>query len=101
MARFVEEIIDGKLVVSKKKRAILVQELRDRKYEAFPRGESVKKARNTDEEMDQDEEEAEELESNQPGAGDYDYLLSVCYRHLSSPGFNPLTFLDAHLRSYV
>lgn len=80
MARFVEEIIDGKLVVSRKKRAVLVQELRDRKYEAFPRGESAKKARNTDEEMDQDEEdEADELESNVPGAGDYDYLLSVSY----------------------
>lgn len=84
MARFVEEIIDGKLVVSRKQRAVLVQELRDRKYEAFPRGESVKKARNTDEEMDEDEEEADELESNQPGAGDYDYLLSVRYRRLPS-----------------
>lgn len=85
MARFVEEIIDGKLVVSRKKRAALVQELRDRKYEAFPRGESVKKARSTDEEMDQSEEEADELESNAPGAGDYDYLLSVCNWIVPSP----------------
>lgn len=77
MARFVEEIIEGKLVVSRKKKAILVEELRDRKYEAFPRGESVKKARNTDEEMDQDDEDEEDLTSNEPGAGDYDYLLSV------------------------
>ncbi|KAK2614052.1 hypothetical protein N8I77_000912 [Diaporthe amygdali] len=77
MARFVEEIIEGKLVVSRKKKAILVEELRDRKYEAFPRGESVKKARNTDEEMDQDDEDEEDLTSNEPGAGDYDYLLSM------------------------
>ncbi|ROW16813.1 hypothetical protein VPNG_01567 [Cytospora leucostoma] len=85
MARFIEEIIDGKLVVYRKKRAVLVQELRDRKYEAFPRGESVKKPRNTDEEMDQDEEdEAEDLESNEPGAGDYDYLLSMPIYSLTS-----------------
>ncbi|KUI63803.1 DNA topoisomerase 2 [Cytospora mali] len=85
MARFVEEIIDSKLVVSRKKRAVLVQELRDRKYEAFPRGESVRKVRNTDEEMDQDDEdEAEELESNVPGSGDYDYLLSMPIYSLTS-----------------
>lgn len=84
MARFVEEIIEGKLVVSRKKRANLVQELRDRKYEAFPRGESVKKARSTDEEMDQDEED-DDLESNEPGAGDFDYLLSVSSHPLASP----------------
>jgi DNA topoisomerase II len=78
MARFVEEIIEGKLVVSRKKKANLVEELRDRKYEAFPRGESVKQARNTDEEMDQDDDEDnEDLTSTEPGAGDYDYLLSV------------------------
>ncbi|KAL2278591.1 hypothetical protein FJTKL_14321 [Diaporthe vaccinii] len=78
MARFVEEIIEGKLIVSRKKKAVLVEELRDRKYEAFPRGESVKKARNTDEEMDQDDDEDnEDLTSNEPGAGDYDYLLSM------------------------
>ncbi|UKZ73768.1 hypothetical protein TrVFT333_001418 [Trichoderma virens FT-333] len=36
-ARFIQEIIDGDLIVGKKKKAILVKELRDRKYEAFPR----------------------------------------------------------------
>ena len=61
-----------------KKKVALVEELRDRKYEAFPRGESVKRARNTDEEMDQDDDEDnEDLTSNEPGAGDYDYLLAV------------------------
>lgn len=91
MARFVEEIIEGKLIVSRKKKAVLVEELRDRKYEAFPRGESVKKARNTDEEMDQDDEEDnEDLTSNEPGAGDYDYLLSVSGTY-SSLGTSTLT----------
>lgn len=81
MARFVEAIIDGKLVVSKKKKAILVQELRDKKYRPFPKGETGnKKVKNTDEEMDQEndaEEEDEDIDIGVPGANDYDYLLSV------------------------
>ena len=83
-ARFIEEIIDNKLIVSKKKKAVLVQELRDRKYEAFPKGEDAKKARSTDEDLDQDEADAEEIE-NDGGTRDYDYLLSVrtiCYMFL-------------------
>ena len=88
--------MEGKLVVSRKKKAVLVQELRDRKYEAFPRGESVKKARSTDEEMDNDEED-EDLESNEPGAGDYDYLLSVSCQPFASSINKSLTVLDAHL----
>lgn len=79
MARFVEEIIDGKLVVSKKKKAVLVEELRARKYRPFPRNQPDKKGKNTDEEMDQDNDGDNDLEEpNEPGAGDYDYLLSVC-----------------------
>ena len=77
-ARFIEEIIDGKLVVSKKRKAVLVQELRDRKYEAFPRGENAKKSRSTDEDLDQEDAEAEEND-NDGGTRDYDYLLSVSY----------------------
>lgn len=81
MARFVEEIIAGKLVVSKKKKAVLVEELRAKKYRPFPKGVTAKKVKNTDEEMDQEEEadEAEEdVDAGIPGASDYDYLLSVC-----------------------
>jgi DNA topoisomerase-2 len=70
--RFIQEIIDGKLVVSKKKKAILVKELRDRKYEAFPPKDGKKKS---DEEASEDAEEEEEASG---GARDYDYLLSVC-----------------------
>lgn len=80
MARFVEEIIDGKIVVSKKKKAVLVEELRAKKYRPFPRGETGKKVKNTDEEMGQEDEadkEDEEVNATVPGAGDYDYLLSV------------------------
>lgn len=78
MARFVEEIIDGKLVVSRKKKAALVKELRARKYRPFPKIQADKKGKNTDEEMDQDNDgDNETEESTEPGTGDYDYLLSV------------------------
>lgn len=81
MARFIEEIIEDKIVVSRKKKAVLVQELRARKYRPFPKGDSGKKAKNTDEEMDQEddaENDDEDLDTSIPGATDYDYLLSVC-----------------------
>lgn len=80
MARFIQEIIDGKLVVSKKKKVVLIQELRDKKYRPFPKGETAnKKVKNTDEEMDQEdaEQEDEDVDAGVPGANDFDYLLSV------------------------
>jgi DNA topoisomerase-2 len=72
--RFVSEIIDEKLVVNKKKKAVLVQELRDRGYEAFPPKDD-KKAKSTDEELGKEDAEEEDISG---GARDYDYLLSVC-----------------------
>lgn len=102
MARFIEEIIEDKIVVSRKKKAVLVQELRSRKYRPFPKGDTVKKAKNTDEEMDQDEAENEEEDADigVPGASDYDYLLSVssCRSRAYSYFANPLT--DANLISH-
>lgn len=73
--RFIQEIIDGKFVVSRKKKAVLVQELRDRKYEPFPK-EDTKKPKSAE---DEDEAEAEDDDDDQGGgsARDYDYLLSV------------------------
>jgi hypothetical protein len=62
-------------VVNKKKKAVLVQELRDRKYEAFPPRDD-KKVKSTDEELGKDDAEEEEDEAS-GGARDYDYLLSV------------------------
>ncbi|KAK4218579.1 DNA topoisomerase 2 [Rhypophila decipiens] len=71
--RFIQEIIDGKFVVSKKKKAVLVDELRAKKYEPFPPQVDHKKNKSTDEELAKENEEEEELGS----ARDYDYLLSM------------------------
>ncbi|KAM0563559.1 hypothetical protein ACHAPJ_001283 [Fusarium lateritium] len=72
-ARFIKEIIDGELTVGKKKKTVLVQELRDRDYEAFPRGGDKKKT--ADEEDDEEDQDVEGDSDN--GARDYDYLLSM------------------------
>lgn len=76
MYRFVLEIMEGRIVVSKKKKDIVVQELRERNYEAFPKVHDGKKTKTEDEE-NSDQEESEEAAASGGGAGDYDYLLSV------------------------
>ncbi|KAF4971902.1 hypothetical protein FSARC_1407 [Fusarium sarcochroum] len=73
-ARFIKEIIDGELVVGKKKKSVLVQELRDRDYEAFPRGGDKKKTADEEEEGEEDQDVEGDLDN---GARDYDYLLSM------------------------
>jgi len=73
-ARFVAEIIDNKLVVSKKKKPVLVAELRKREYEAFPKVKDAQKAGETDDVVENEDEVAVDEES---GARDFDYLLGV------------------------
>lgn len=75
-ARFIKEIIDGDLIVARKKKTILVQELRERKYEAIP---STSKRKSTeDNEPDKSDAENDDAEEEETGsARDYDYLLSV------------------------
>ena len=72
-------IIDGSLVVSKKKKAVLVAELRKLKFRPFPRvaearkeGETAQVMENVDEEDNNDDAELKSAVS------DYDYLLGVC-----------------------
>jgi len=75
--RFILEIIEGKLVINRKQKKILVKELRDRDYEPFPPN-ADKKVKNTDEELNRDEASSDDEDA---GGGvtarDYDYLLSM------------------------
>jgi DNA topoisomerase II len=75
-ARFVLEIIDNKLVVSKKKKPVLVAELRKANYEAFSKVADAKKAGETDDVVENEEEEAADDDA---GARDFDYLLGVSF----------------------
>ncbi|KAJ2901969.1 DNA topoisomerase II [Zalerion maritima] len=77
-ARFVKEIIDGKFVVSKKKKQVVVQQLRDKKYEPFPKNIDKKKQKSEEEEEQENEEEEDGVDANTVvGTRDYDYLLSM------------------------
>jgi DNA topoisomerase II len=71
-ARFVKMIIDGKLVISKKKKAALVAELQALKFEPFPKTtDSSKRV----EDVGDDEEDGNDDVSVQASA--YDYLLGM------------------------
>lgn len=78
-ARFVQMIIDGKLVVSKKKKLALVQELKEKGFKAFTKKAEAVKEGELAPLADNDEEEEEE-EDAQTGAAAYDYLLGVSPR---------------------
>jgi DNA topoisomerase-2 len=71
-SRFIQMIIDGKLVVSKKKKAVLVAELHKLNFKPIPKLADAKKQGEFEEVVEEaDSEEAE------PGANDFDYLLGM------------------------
>ncbi len=75
-ARFVQMIIDGKLVVSKKKKMVLVQELKEKNFKAFPKVSDAMKEGELAPIADNDDEEEEEADV-ELGAAAYDYLLGM------------------------
>ena len=70
-------IIDGKLVVAKKKKLVLVQELKEKGFPALPKRADAIKEGELAPIADNDEEEEED---SQTGAAAYDYLLGVSLR---------------------
>ena len=73
-ARFIQEIVDGKLVVSKKRKADLVAELRQNGFKPIPKISDAVKEGELAPVVENDEETEEDIES---GANAYDYLLGV------------------------
>jgi DNA topoisomerase II len=67
-------IIDGKLVVSKKKKAVLIAELQKLNFMPIPKVTSAKKV---DEDENVFEDENTEDEATEAGSADYDYLLGM------------------------
>ncbi|KAI0409549.1 DNA topoisomerase [Xylaria palmicola] len=74
-ARFIQEIMDERLVVSRKKKAVVIEELRQAKYEAFVKNAEAKTKSEEDEE-EEDTETAEAASAEDDSRG-YDYLLSM------------------------
>ncbi|KAL7628945.1 DNA topoisomerase 2 [Parahypoxylon ruwenzoriense] len=75
-ARFVQEIMDGKVVVSRKKKQVIIAELRERKYETFVKGQEKKTKSDDEDEGDVDEGGEEDVDMDSESRG-YDYLLSM------------------------
>ncbi|KAL2817993.1 DNA topoisomerase, partial [Aspergillus cavernicola] len=77
-ARFVQMIIDGKLVVSKKKKNLLVVELKEKGFKPFPKVAEAAKAGETERVVEASEESsAEDQDDSQELAHAYDYLLGM------------------------
>ncbi|KAL4780308.1 DNA topoisomerase [Aspergillus varians] len=77
-ARFVQMIIDGELVVSKKKKNALVLELKEKGFKAFPKVGGAAKAGETEKVVEASEDEgADEQDDSEGLAHAYDYLLGM------------------------
>ncbi|KAJ9299821.1 hypothetical protein DTO271G3_2705 [Paecilomyces variotii] len=72
-ARFIQMIIDGDLVISKKKKSDLIAELKQKGFKAFPKVIDAVKA-GEDEPAQEDDEDSEDVEI---GSNAYDYLLGM------------------------
>ncbi|KAJ3180736.1 DNA topoisomerase 2 [Geranomyces variabilis] len=73
--RFVTEIIEGKLVVQNKKKAVLLQELHTRKYLAVV--EQKKKTSKKDKDAPEEDADADDDDTAGAAGGGYDYLLKM------------------------
>ena len=73
-ARFIQMIIDGKLIVSKKKKLVLVAELKKLNFKAFPKIIDATKEGELAPVAENEDEAEEDLET---GASAYDYLLGM------------------------
>ncbi|KAF2092181.1 type II DNA topoisomerase [Saccharata proteae CBS 121410] len=72
-SRFIQMIIDGKLVVSKKKKAALVAELKAKGFKPIPKLSDARNQGELEDVVENDEDAADD----EPGANDYDYLLGM------------------------
>ncbi|KAH9963556.1 DNA topoisomerase [Russula dissimulans] len=76
-ARFVKMIINKELVVSNRRKADIVEELRQKKFRPFPKTPKAKTASEEAEDAEANDEAEEATTSSGPASTDYDYLLSM------------------------
>lgn len=70
------------MIVSKKSKPKLVEELRKKGYEAFPKVKDARKSGERDDVVENDEEVGADEDG---GARDYDYLLGVSFHNEFQP----------------
>jgi DNA topoisomerase II len=71
-ARFIQMIIDGKLNISKKKKAVLIAELQSLGFDAFPKTSDAAKQGETEAVVEEDDGDDDSI-----NASSYDYLLGM------------------------
>lgn len=76
-ARFIQMIIDGKLSISRKKKGVLIAELKKLGFDAFPKKQDASKAGELEKTVDDEEDEAEGGDDESLQASSYDYLLGM------------------------
>jgi DNA topoisomerase-2 len=74
-ARFVKMIISKELVVSNRKKADIVEELRQKKFRPFPKVAKVKSVGDNEDAEEGADDDAEEAATG--ATTDYDYLMSM------------------------
>lgn len=96
-ARFIQMIVDDELVVSKRKKAVIVAELRKLNFRPFPKVAKAKAAGEDepvveDEDEDEDEEEISAVKGAKPS--DYDYLLGMPIHSLTQEKVRDLVIIE-------
>ncbi len=74
-ARFIKMIIDRELTISKKKKAVLVAELKKLNFKAFAKVEDATKDGELEPVVENDADDDDDVAT---AANSYDYLLGVC-----------------------
>lgn len=89
-ARFIQMIVDNKLTVNKKKKVVLVEELRKLKFDPIPKVADARKKDELEPIVNPDEDVEEEQEHAALGANDYDYLLGMAIWSLTQERIDKL-----------
>lgn len=82
-ARFVKMIVDKKLVVSNRKKADIVKELRELQFTPFPKTSKQKEEEATAVIENQVDEDELAVIAGQPSNSDFDYLLGMAIWNLT------------------
>ncbi|KAM0790561.1 hypothetical protein ACM66B_004430 [Microbotryomycetes sp. NB124-2] len=82
-ARFIQMMIKKELVLSNRKKASIVAELRDKNFRPFPKVQKAVVAGAVDQDGE-DEEELDDPEASEGNDSDFDYLLSMSFSSLTA-----------------
>lgn len=91
-ARFVKMIVDRELIISNRKKADIVVDLKKHKFRPFPKISKAKEAGEEEAALEQDDED------DKSNASDYDYLLGMAISSLTKEKVRALEDLSTEFR---